>query len=354
MPPREPRDREPAVLSDLLVIGADAAAVAEAIGRPAATLVDGPSPLIAAEHAGETLDPEALLRAARAEDTEVAVAATAWGSALTRRYAVRDLAVALGAPVVVATPARDGASGAARLVAEAVRGMGVPLAAIVLTGWPDPPPRALQDERALLYELTDVPVFTLGAGERPDWPVDDWALATVGGGPAEPGATPRVALEPYRGWDGEAPGDPRATPRPRIMETLREIVALEGPVLASRAYGLYNRASGGKKLTTVARAPLSSAAYWLAQQGGLEIVRAEQAPWQGDDVLRLPDTPAVVVRELGPRELVEVPLDEVAELMRRLGAVPDRKRAVLDTYGLRRMTARAEEYLGTAEGLLDG
>jgi hypothetical protein len=37
--------------------------------------------------------------------------------------------------------------------------------------------------------------------------------------------------------------------------------------------------------------------------------------------------------------------------MRRLGPVPDRRRAVLEAYGLRRMTARAEEYLGLAEGL---
>jgi hypothetical protein len=84
-------------------------------------------------------------------------------------------------------------------------------------------------------------------------------------------------------------------------------------------------------------------------------VREEEAPWQNDDVVRLPDTPPVVVRELGPRELVEVPLDEIAELMRRLqgaGHADDLKRAVLNTYGLIRMTARAEQYLTTAEELL--
>ena len=62
------------------------------------------------------------------------------------------------------------------------------------------------------------------------------------------------------------------------------------------------------------------------------------------------------MRELGPRELIEVPLDEIAELMRRLqaaGHTGDLKRAVLDTYGLMRMTSRAEQYLTTAEELLD-
>ncbi len=323
--------------------------MAAATGRDAVPLVTDATPLITARHAGEVIDPEALVEAAGAG--EVAVVTASFAAPLTPRYAVRDLVAQLGVPVVLAVDAEPGLTGPARLVAEAVRGFGVPVAAIVLAGWPDPPGRVLLDERAALHELTDLPVLTLGAGETPDWPVEDWTAATAAA--AEAGATPRVALEPYRAWDGEVPGDPRATPRPQLMDAIRDIVALEGPLLAGRAYGLYNKASGGKKLTSVARAPLSSATYWLAQQGELALVRADDAPWQGEDVLRLPDTPAVVVRELGPRELVEVPLDEIAELMRRLGPVPDRKRAVLDTYGLRRMTARAEEYLGLAEGLLD-
>src|SRR3712207_4664533 len=104
------------------------------------------------------------------------------------------------------------------------------------------------------------------------------------------------------------------------MEALLEIVGTEGPMRASRAYALYNRAAGGKKLTSVARAPLSNSVYWLAREGKVELVREDEIPWQGDDVVRLPDTPPVVVRELGPRELIDVPLDEIAELMRRLQA----------------------------------
>jgi hypothetical protein len=73
----------------------------------------------------------------------------------------------------------------------------------------------------------------------------------------------------------------------------------------------------------------------------------------------MPDHPEVRVRELGPRGLEEVPLDEIAELMRRLRAahgVADAnglKRAVLGAYGLVRLTARADEYLGLAYDLAD-
>jgi hypothetical protein len=143
------------------------------------------------------------------------------------------------------------------------------------------------------------------------------------------------------------------------METMLEIVGAEGPMTASRAYALYNRASGGRKLTTVARAPLSSSVYWLAQERKVVLVRKDDIPWQDDDIVRTPDSPAVRVRELGPRELIEVPLDEISELIRRLraaGGAPDAaaaKRAVLNVYGLKRLTARADEYLGLALGLAE-
>ena len=129
-------------------------------------------------------------------------------------------------------------------------------------------------------------------------------------------------------------------------------------MLAARAYALYNRASGGKKLTTTARAPLSSAVNWLGQERKITLTRKAEAPWQDDDAVRMPDQPAVRVRELGPRTLEEVPLDEIAELMRRLraaGYADDEaglKRAVLTMYGLVRLTQRADEYLGLAYALL--
>jgi hypothetical protein len=89
------------------------------------------------------------------------------------------------------------------------------------------------------------------------------------------------------------------------------------------------------------------------------LVRKDDIPWQDDDVVRMPDSPAVRVRELGPRALEEVPLDEIAELVRRMraagtGSATELKRAVLDAYGLVRLTTRADEYLGLALGLADG
>ena len=271
-------------------------------------------------------------------------------------------------PLVLAAPAAPGLVNGALLSLEAARGAGLAVAAVVIAGWPDDRPRVLLDERALLERLAPVPVLALPAGARSadelrtaaaKWPVDEWLAAAPGAGDAAGPAPARVTLDPYEAWDERPVGDPRQTPRAAIMDAILEIAAAEGPMRASRAYALYNRASGGRKLTTVARAPLSSAVYWLAQERKLLLTRKDDIPWQDDDLIRLPDAPPVRVRELGPRTLEEVPLDEIAELAKRLRAargIEDQmamKRAILGVYGLVRLTGRADEYLGLALDLAD-
>jgi hypothetical protein len=87
--------------------------------------------------------------------------------------------------------------------------------------------------------------------------------------------------------------------------------------------------------------------------GRIELVKAADSQ-EDDDLLHLAGQPPVRVRELGPRALDDVPVEEIAELMRRLraaGAEGDLRRAVLDRYGLVRLTTKAEEYLGRALAL---
>jgi hypothetical protein len=331
--------------------------------------------MLAARLEGAELAPAALLDSARAaaEGAGLLAVATSGGllAPLAARYSNRDLAQELGAPIVVATTAREDMLASTLITIEAATGVGLAVPAVVVVGWPETPPRVLLDERALLERQVAVPLLTLPATATRDpealadavrrWPVDEWALAAAVAPPVvEEAPPPRVTLEPYGEWEAHAVGDPRSTPRASIMETMLEIVGTEGPMTASRAYSLYNRASGGRKLTAVARAPLSSSVYWLAQERKVVLVRKEEIPWQDDDLVRMPDSPAVRVRELGPRALEEVPLDEIAELVRRLrtargiDGATELKRAVLGAYGLVRLTTRADEYLGLALGLADG
>jgi AAA domain len=264
---------------------------------------------------------------------------------------VRDAARQRGATVVVVAPGGPDLANHVLLTVEAARSVGLPVAAVVIAGPGGADQRPVVREHAGAADVVEVVDPQAPSSAVATWPLRDWAAAEpapVGGAPGE------VALAPYSAWESRDVPDPRAAGRGVIDPILADIVAAEGPVLAARAYGLYNKASGGKKLTSIARAPLSGAAYRLRMAGRIEIVPAEDTPGQGDEILRVAGTPPVRVRELGPRALDEVPLPEIAELMERLttAGANDLKRAVLDAYGLVRMTAKADEYLERALDLV--
>src|SRR4051794_5831278 len=83
--------------------------------------------------------------------------------------------------------------------------------------------------------------------------------ATAAAAPGDTRGPVTVELEPYRAWQPRDVPDPRTAGKDALMPAVLEIVETEGPVLAGRAFGLYTRASGGKKLTTAAKAPLAGA-----------------------------------------------------------------------------------------------
>jgi hypothetical protein len=260
---------------------------------------------------------------------------------------VREAARSRGATVVVVAPGGPDLANHALLTVEGARSAGLPVAAVVVAGPGGADQRAVLRAEAGAAALVELPDLQAPSSAVATWPLGEWAAAEPAPASGRPG---EVALAPYSAWEPRPAPDPRSAGRGAIDPFLAEIVAAEGPVIASRAYGLYNRAAGGRKLTSIARAPLSAAAYRLRMAGRIEMVRDEDGPGQGDDVLRPAGSPAVRVRELGPRALDEVPLDEVAELMNRLASAgaDDLKRAVLDAYGLVRLTARADDYLERA------
>ena len=211
----------------------------------------------------------------------------------------------------------------------------------------------------------------------------DAADGRDGGGDGMPALTydPAAGSQPYTVWQGSGLPDPRTAPVSQVATRLLEIVTAEGPVTADRAYRLYLRGAGSSKGTQRARAPLEQALGRLTLRGQVEVDELDSAG-EAQPVLRLAGTSAVVVRELGERSLYEVPLNEIAELaghkrrelLGRSGAdvlpahavadvirqaairraSPDRvKRAVLDAYGLIRMTQAADQYLDAALALLD-
>ncbi|HEV2814761.1 MAG TPA: dethiobiotin synthase [Solirubrobacteraceae bacterium] len=143
------------------------AAAAGGVAEEVAPLRFGPavSPHLAAELAGEPIDPGALLDAveAAAAGADVAVVEGVGGLLvpIAPDYAVRDLARDLGLPLVVAARPGLGTINHTLLTLEAARAAGLHAAAVVLTPWPAEPSDIERSNRATIERLGGVPVETL-------------------------------------------------------------------------------------------------------------------------------------------------------------------------------------------------
>lgn len=140
-------------------VGANPARVTTATFGPAV------SPHLAAELADRMLSLDVLARAARAAaaDADVLVCEGVGGLLVPfGDFTVRDLAVALGLPLVVAARPGLGTINHSLLTVEAARAGGLDVRAVVLTPWPDEPSVMQRSNRATIERLGAVTVATLG------------------------------------------------------------------------------------------------------------------------------------------------------------------------------------------------
>jgi dethiobiotin synthetase len=127
------------------------------------------SPHLAAELAGARLDPAEVaasaIAALRDADARGAVAVVEGVGGLlvplAERYLVRDLAVRLGLPLLIAAPAGLGTINHTLLTLEAARGAGLDVRAVVLTPWPARPAALESSNRDTLARLGEVEVAVL-------------------------------------------------------------------------------------------------------------------------------------------------------------------------------------------------
>jgi dethiobiotin synthetase len=123
------------------------------------------SPHLAAALAGEEIEPARLRAAAEAaaRDADVLVCEGVGGFLvpLTLGYLVRDFARDIGAPVGIAASAGLGTINHALLTIESVRSVGLEVAAVVLTPWPDEPGVLERSNRDVVERLGQVRVEVL-------------------------------------------------------------------------------------------------------------------------------------------------------------------------------------------------
>jgi dethiobiotin synthetase len=123
------------------------------------------SPHLAAAMAGEEIDPARLLEAARnAADGVDALVCEGVGGLLVplaHTYLLRDLAVDLGYPLVIAAAPGLGTINHTLLTIESARAAGLEVATVVLTPWPEQPTAVEQSNLETIASLGEVEVRTL-------------------------------------------------------------------------------------------------------------------------------------------------------------------------------------------------
>jgi dethiobiotin synthetase len=131
------------------------------------------SPHYAAELAGERIEPARILATARRHDLLVCEGVGGLMVPITPGYLVRDLAVDLGLPVLIASRTGLGTINHTLLTIEAARAAGLTVAGVVMTPWPSDPEPIERSNRDTVERLGAVDVYGLP-------PTDPDSLAAAG------------------------------------------------------------------------------------------------------------------------------------------------------------------------------
>lgn len=138
------------------------------------------SPHLAAEDHGTEIDPKVLVQRAReagaGRDALIVEGAGGLLVPLGETFLIRDLAVMLGLPLLIAARPGLGTINHALLTVEAARSVGLDVRAVVLTPWPEHPTVMQRSNLETIARVGEVAVTTLARAEHPT----PQALARIG------------------------------------------------------------------------------------------------------------------------------------------------------------------------------
>ena len=159
-------------------------------------------------------------------------------------------------------------------------------------------------------------------------------------------------LAEYTHYSGPACHDPRTTGQPQIADDLLNIVKAEGPVQVKRAFDIYLRSCGIKRMGHELRDSLIAALDTLKKSGDVFAHGYRHEDEVLKEVVGLSSGPREVVRQRGDRLLEEIPFGElfsVSQLVASKGGLEvggeAHLRAVLEALDLKRLTSSAEKIL---------
>jgi len=125
---------------------------------------------------------------------------------------------------------------------------------------------------------------------------------------------------PYAAYSGSAGDDPRSIPLSEVAEGLCRIIEVEGPMIAKRAYDIYLRGCGIKRMGRELKSTMNKALSSVIRQG--KVLSENDAETKGIifSTVRLKGTPAVKIRTRGPRTFGEIPPDELRAVGRYISS----------------------------------
>ena len=155
---------------------------------------------------------------------------------------------------------------------------------------------------------------------------------------------------PFTPWTERATADVRRASQAQYMHGMTEILAAEGPMQALNLFQTYGEASGVMKLAGTVRRLCERALLKGVNSGEIILEREEDSEIDGPEdsvgwIVRLPDQPRVIIRDLGNRGFADIPMSELAALVLEFRTQDefmgreDIYRAVLDHYNLQKLTA---------------
>ena len=165
-------------------------------------------------------------------------------------------------------------------------------------------------------------------------------------------------LELYTPYSGSDCRDPRRASLDTIAHGLLRIIEVEGPMVVKRAFDIYLRSCGIKRMGRDLKDTMNRGLSRLIRDGSASSEKELKFADSLSSVVRSAGKAPIRLRTRGPRSFVEIPPSEVQAVARRLleqlGAVigsEEHRRAVLEIYDLKRLTAQVDARM---EAILDG
>lgn len=158
---------------------------------------------------------------------------------------------------------------------------------------------------------------------------------------------PNLPLVDYVEYAGLPGGDPRTVSLQKVSEGIIQIVDVEGPMVAKRAYGIYLRSCGihrmGHELKSTMNKALALAIrlhHLVSENEGAEVGLLSS-------VVRVVGRPPIKLRTRGPRSLDEIPPSELQVVAKYLlkryqfrAGSDEHLRAILEFFDLKRLTTQ--------------